>query len=196
MDAVFSINATYRSTTNVCHRYAAYARLVPLTPADALLPAEQQEPLDRFVQVARTQGDRLASDVLRNSGRTSTRSGIRKADAAVQYAEILVSHGLRTLADTTRAMADAEITAAVDTDLGRVKGHGLGARREYLWMLVGDDDRVKPDRMVLGWLSEVLGRKVVYEALELLTAAADALGCTVWELDHVVWQAQRGRRSP
>jgi len=121
---------------------------------------------------------------------------IRKADAAVQYAEILVSHGLRTLADTTRAMADAEITAAVDADLGRVKGHGLGTRREYLWMLVGDDDRVKPDRMVLGWLSEVLGRKVVYEALELLTAAADALGCTVWELDHVVWQAQRGRRSP
>lgn len=168
---------------------------MPLTPVDALLPAEQQEPLDRFVQVARTQGDRFAPDVLKNCGRTSTRSGIRKADAAVQYAEVLADHGLRTLEDTTRAVADTDLTTSVDNALGRVRGHGLGARREYLWMLLGDDGRVKPDRMVLGWLSGVLGRQTVHaEAHELLTAAAEALNCTVWELDHAVWQAQRGRR--
>jgi hypothetical protein len=65
-------------------------------------------------------------------------------------------------------------------------------------MLAGDDQHVKPDRMIVGWLTGVLGRAVaVREAIQLVTAAADDIGKSPWELDHAIWKAQRalGGRS-
>jgi len=196
LDAVFSINATYRSTTNVCHRYAAHAHLVPLTPPDALLPVGDQQRLDDFVADVGDDEQQFARAVLKNKGLTSTRSGVLKAAAARQYAEVLLDHGVRTLDDTTRAIEDLTLTVAIDHDLRAIKGHGQGARRDYFWMLVGDDHRVKPDRMVFGWLRKVLDRDVSYaEVVQLLGAAASTLGCTPWELDHAIWQTQRRRRG-
>jgi hypothetical protein len=63
-------------------------------------------------------------------------------------------------------------------------------------MLAGDDDHVKPDRMVVGWLTQVLGRPPsVPEAAALVEEAAKELGVTPWELDHAIWNAQRSTRT-
>jgi hypothetical protein len=80
----------------------------------------------------------------------------------------------------------------VERDPATVSGHGSGARLAHLWMLLGDDGRTKPDRMVLRWLQAVLHRDVCTStAIELLTEAAVRLGCTAWELDHAMWEHQR-----
>lgn len=63
-------------------------------------------------------------------------------------------------------------------------------------MLAGDDHHETPDRMVLGWLHEVIGRtQTPRSAIDLLTDAAAVLDVTPWQLDHAIWTTQRGRRG-
>ncbi|MFF7369087.1 hypothetical protein [Streptomyces tricolor] len=195
LDAVFSINAHYeRHTVPTCHRYAAWAGMsVPLS-ASAQLPVPDEQPLQCFVAHIQRHGEAgFSSEILQNRQRTRAhRDAPLKAEAARRYAEILVSHGISTLADANALLADADRLAAVERDLSGVAGHGSGVRLAYLWMLLGDDGRIKPDRMVLRWLQTVLQRTVTpAEATGLLTAAAARLRCTPWELDHAIWEGRR-----
>lgn len=70
----------------------------------------------------------------------------------------------------------------------RIPGHGVhGVRMGYLWVLAGSDTLIKPDRMVLGWLTAVLGRTpTVPDARGILADTAGALGVTPWQLDHAI----------
>jgi hypothetical protein len=196
LDAVFSINAHYeRHTVPTCHRYAAWAGIsVPLSGSEHL-PVPNEQPLQGFVTHIRTQGEEaFSSQVLRNRQRVRANHGAPlKAEAASNYAEILVAHGITTLADVNALLADLDQLEAVEHDLAGVAGHGSGARLAYLWMLMGDASSIKPDRMVLRWLRVVLHRAVTTsEAIKLITGAAARLGCTPWELDHAIWKHQRG----
>jgi hypothetical protein len=121
---------------------------------------------------------------LQNRQRTrANRDAPLKVAAARQYAEVLVSHGITTLAEANASLADLDKLKAVERDLAGVTGHGSGARLAYLWMLLGDDSRIKPDRMVLRWLQTVLQHTVTTApAIELITEAAARLRCTPWEL--------------
>lgn len=195
LDAVFSINAHYeRHTVPTCHRYAAWAGIsVPLS-GSAQLPVPDEQPLQGFVTHIQTHGEAaFSSEVLQNRQRTrANREAPLKAEAARQYAEILVSHGIATLADANALLADLDKLKIVEGDLAGVAGHGSGARLAYLWMLLGDDGRIKPDRMVLRWLQKVLQRTVTTaQATGLITEAAARLRCTPWELDHAIWVDQR-----
>ena len=50
--------------------------------------------------------------------------------------------------------------AAVNADLRAIPGEGAHAvRRDYLWMLIGQDDLIKPDRMVLRWFKTPRSRR-------------------------------------
>ncbi|MEU4027631.1 hypothetical protein [Streptomyces anulatus] len=192
LDAVFSINAHYSGVVNVCRRYADHVGLEQrLYPRGTEHPGGE-EPLSRFAECAADM-DALAA-VLDNYGRTSPRGGILKVEAAVGYARILVDHGVDLLIDVEELLADDNRLARVEKELAQVPGHGAhGVRLSYLWMLAGDDTGIKPDRMVLNWLAHVLKRPMgVSEARTLLTAAAQIIGCTPWELDHAIWLYQRG----
>ncbi|WP_345646867.1 hypothetical protein, partial [Pseudonocardia tropica] len=142
----------------------------------------------------------FAHDTLENLQRTSTRSGILKAEAALQYAEALVGFGVERYADVPAVFDDEPRLAELTSRLRQVPGNGdSDVRLGYLWMLLGDDDTIKPDRMVLRWLSSVgvLARQVSpAQARSVLTEAAQILGCTAWSLDHAIWQAQRRVRQP
>ncbi|MEU2997252.1 hypothetical protein ABZ684_06705 [Streptomyces sp. NPDC006995] len=191
LDAVFSINAHYSGVVNVCRRYADHMRLEQrLYPRGTEHPGGE-EPLSRFVECAADMPALTA--VLDNCGRTSPRGGILKAEAAVDYARILVGHGVDLLIDVDALLADDNRLARVEKALAQVPGHGAhGVRLSYLWMLAGDDTGIKPDRMVLNWLAHVLKRPMgVSEGRTLLTAAAQIIGCTPWELDHAIWLYQR-----
>jgi hypothetical protein len=104
LDAVYSINARYGSVVRVCHRCADHVdlteRLLPSADLARGLGPRQEEDIATFVDLGRRLGpDRLASEVLANRGRTSTRGGILKADAAIRYAEILSNAVVRRLGD-------------------------------------------------------------------------------------------------
>src|SRR5690606_23416868 len=90
-------------------------------------------------------------------------------EAAIRYADILLGHGIDTLADTREALVDDERVEKVSTALRAIPGDGV--RTDYFWMLVGDDDLVKPDRMVLRFLgrygvdTDIRGAKAVLRGL-------------------------------
>ncbi|WP_328541999.1 hypothetical protein OHT17_13940 [Streptomyces sp. NBC_00371] len=195
LDAVFSINAHYeRHTVPTCHRYATWAGLSTPLSGSTQLPVHDEQPLRDFVTHIQTHGEAVfSSQVLQNKQRTrANQSAPLKVEAAHRYAEILVSHGISTLADANALLADLDKLKVVEQALMNVAGHGSGARLAYLWMLLGDDSRIKPDRMVLRWLQAVLDRTVTTsEAIRLVTEAATHLGCTPWELDHAIWEHQR-----
>ncbi|MFJ8026324.1 hypothetical protein [Streptomyces sp. NPDC096311] len=195
LDAVFSINAHYeRHTVPTCHRYAAWAGISRQLSGSAQLPIPDEQPLQGFVAHIQTHGEEaFSSEVLQNRQRTrANRDAPLKVVAARQYAELLVSHGIATLADANALLADFEQLKTVERDLAGVAGHGSGARLGYLWMLLGDDSRIKPDRMVLRWLQTVLQRTVTTaQAISILSEAAARLRCTPWELDHAIWENQR-----
>ncbi|MEW2287092.1 hypothetical protein [Streptomyces sp. NPDC047841] len=195
LDAVFSINAHYeRHTVPTCHRYAGWAGISDPLSGSAQLPVRDEQPLQSFVTHIQTHGEAaFSSEILQNKQRTrANRDAPLKVAAARQYAEILVSHGITTLAEANASLADWDTLKAVERDLAGVTGHGSGARLAYLWMLLGDDSRIKPDRMVLRWLQTVLQHTVTTaQAIELITEAAARLRCTPWELDHAIWESQR-----
>ncbi|GAA2696953.1 MULTISPECIES: hypothetical protein [Actinosynnema] len=205
LDAVFSIGAHYSGVTRACHAYADHTalpdRLLPVGRAREVVGTGLEQPLDVLLDLGERIGpDRLAAEVLAHRGRTSPRGGVLKAKAALGYARVLTGHGVLRLDDATALLTDDKQFELVRDGLARVPGHGGGARLSYLWMLIGDDRRVKPDRMVLGWLTHHLSRPVDAEqAYRLLVALADRVGCTPWELDHAIWRhrptAARSRRK-
>jgi hypothetical protein len=78
-----------------------------------------------------------------------------------------------------------------------VAGQRSGITWHYVQMLAGIPG-VKPDRMICRFVADALGlpRRSVTTgfALEILMAAATEMGMSPTDLDHAVWQWQRGRR--
>jgi hypothetical protein len=88
----------------------------------------------------------------------------------------------------TTLLADPARLTAVEDGLCAVPGNGAAdVRLGYLWMLAGDDEHVKPDRMVLRWLTHHLERPIdPAQARKLIAATAQRTGRTPWELDHAI----------
>lgn len=196
LDAVWSIGISYdRHVVPAVRRVAAAAGdAEPVVPVDAL-PLSDPLPLSAFRDTYRTSDDLVA---VTTSHRTSSRSGILKAEAALRYADVLVEEGVDTLPDAAKALEDF---ARVDEISGRLRQiPGDGVRTGYFWMLVGDDNTVKPDRMILRFLrrhdmeTDVAGAKDVLRSLAAeLTGASDSR-VTPWMVDHAIWNAERARR--
>lgn len=76
-----------------------------------------------------------------------------------------------------------------------IRGFGI-AGFQYLRMLFGADS-TKPDVHIIGFLSELLNRKVSeVEALRLLEAASENVGLSVRDVDTYIWQIRaRGEQN-
>lgn len=204
LDATFSINARYDTVVApLVWRYAKWAELQKvLLRGDELIgavvsPRDDEQKLSAFLKSFEGKSDaEFASDVVRNRNRTSSRGGVLKTEAARRISEILTGHGVETLSDVSALLTDLDRTKAVERALAAVRGHGTGIRTSYIWMLAGDDKHVKPDRHVLGWLSQRTGRNIgVPEARAMLADIADILGLTPWSVDHAIWASKARRRA-
>ena len=209
LDATFSIGLKYDAVVSpLVFRYAEFAKLSPVIfrgpeLQTAMSPRPDEQTLTEFLcSIHDFTDEYLADKVLRSNTRTSTTNGILKSAATRQLAEVLVGEGVQTLRDVETLLSDSQSArlATVEKRLKAVKGSGTqGIRTGYIWMTAGDDNHVKPDRHVLKWLQNVLGRKVtVSEARNLLQEAATALQLTPWIVDHTIWnnmaRTRAGRR--
>lgn len=198
VDAVWSIGANYDTVVVPVVRRVA-ARLQdpePVVELPAPMPPDPA-PISKFLEVFPEPATLLP---VTNRQRTSTRRGVTKAQAAVQHAQIFHRAGIENLEQAAGLLADDEAFAALDETLKQIAGEGgAGIRRGYLWMLIGDDYRVKPDRMVLRWLKR---HGVVTDpagAAQLLLDVAAQLATTgskvtPWMIDHAIWLD--ARRKP
>jgi hypothetical protein len=195
LDAVFSIGVTYEATAAVVRRYCDAYQLTRLRRDRSRLPQrDEQESLDHLIQRIDQLGpERFAIEVVHNRQRTSSRGGILKSAAALSFARVLARNGIQYFED----LPSFDELSELYRELQQVHGQASGISIGYFWMLAGNDDLVKPDRMILGYLSATLARHVgVPEARRLMTESSQVVRETIPNmtprlLDFVIWQFQR-----
>lgn len=190
IDAVFSIGASTNSTDNTVRRFCDYF--------GTALTAGDGPPLSvsAFIRLHDGRGpEEMAARVYRNRQRTSTRNGILKAKAVLQFSEVLAAFGVEQLPDVDRVRGDAAFEAAIRA----IAGQGSGISLRYFYMLTGSESDVKPDRMIGRFVQAALGRSLGVEETAVLLAETCALlaqtypNLTPRKLDNLIWEYQRGR---
>jgi hypothetical protein len=199
LDAVYSISARYESTRLVVIRYCQHLGIPRLRTDRRQWPTTtNQQRLSSLITIISDIGpESFATNVVRNRQRTSTRSGILKAEAVLDFATVLQNSGVEFFQDLLRVANNAEM----DRQLREIRGMASGVAIQYFWMLAGIDDLVKPDRMVRGFLYAALGREVEANDVTSLLQETTVLlrrrypNLTPRLLDYQIWQHQRAQQA-
>lgn len=195
IDAVFSIGVTYSSTRNTVVRFCERLRW-------ALGPVEDRHRGEKTVGdflscYAGLSPDEAANQLFGNRQRTSSRSGILKTEAVQRFAVALQEAGIEDFADLT----DERLIAA-EIIIRQIPEQKSGISFDYFRMLAGDDNLIKPDRMVQRFIARAIGEapeKVGPDrARGMLQGAVTELNARgeTWSprgLDYVVWAHQSGQ---
>ena len=188
MDAVWSIGVRYAGVLNVLERYRGARRREGGDP-------DRDSPANLVAFIDSGGGPDAFAVTVDNRQRTSSRSGILKAEAVLGVAQVLVDVGIETPQDLAAA------TPHQVTELRRrwtaITGQGSGLSWDYFLMLAGQQG-VKADRMVRRFVAEALGvgehEVSQREAHALVTEAAVHLSVDVSQLDYAIWLHQSGNK--
>ena len=200
IDAVFSIGVRYSGVKRVVERYCEYTNQLRIRSSrTALPPRDEQESITHFChRPEQADYEAMATLVNKSRQRTSTKNGILKSVAVHRFAMVLQSNGVEYLQDVAR-VANAD---DFKSRILEIPGQGSGICLQYFWMLTGSDQFIKPDRMVLRFLSSALSRTVsIEEASDLIRGTCDSLqsehpDLTPRMLDHEIWKFQSRFGTP
>ena len=196
IDAVFSIGARYESTertvTEFCERYHwqrdGRGGVKEHTVSEFL----------RLLEPYENRWEEMADRVFRNRQRTSARSGILKAEATFKFAKALQQFGIETFADVLKSGLRSDLRQAIKA----IPGQSSGLSYAYFLILAGNQDGVKPDRMVTRFVADALGvRNVALEKAEELVRQASTIlragfpRLVPSSLDNKIWKYQRGKEN-
>jgi hypothetical protein len=196
VDAVFSIGVRYESTertvTDFCTRYH--------WKRDGR-GREKEHPITDFLQILQPYEnlwEDMADTAFRNRQRTSTRSGILKAEATYRFAKVLQQFGILTFAGVLKSGVRDDLRRAIKA----IPGQGSGLSYAYFLILAGNENGVKADRMVTRFVADALGvRNVPPEKAEELVRNASAVLRTDFprlvpsSLDNKIWKYQRSQED-
>ena len=190
VDAIFSIGVRYTSTRKTVERLSAivgaHKTMVSLSKGGReftisdLLALYRQHSLES-----------MTNEVFANRQRTSTRGGILKSEAVRKAAELMAEFGVDTMADAGH-IDSADFEAA----FCKISGQKSGISLRYLRMLLGSENEIKPDRMIIRFIAAATGREPkVDECHPLLVEVSRALSSEYPNLkprtlDNLIWQFQ------
>jgi hypothetical protein len=194
---VYSISIRYESVQKVVDRYCTYFQLPRLRPKQHTFPCQtDQESIPAFVQKMTEYGiDRFTQEIFTNRNRTSTVNGILKAEAVFRFAEVLHKYEIHYFQDVPKVIANP----GFERDVRLIPGQKSGISHDYFLMLTGSEDFIKPDRMVLRFLSQVLGQPVTIPQAQTLIREASAILRPQYPqasprlLDYAIWNYQRSQ---
>jgi len=183
LDSIWSMGVNYhKHVVPVVCRYRAFRIGEGADP--------EKDSADDLVSVfARAGGvEGFINRIAENRQQTSTVSGILKAEAVLLAAQGIQKLGLFTPSDVVRSQDD------VENFWLKIKGQSSGISFGYFMMLLRQEG-IKPDRMIVRFLEKALAREVsTDEAREMLAEVAHKLSLSQIQLDHAIWNYQRGRK--
>ena len=192
IDSVYSLGVRYesvvRTVADFCRRFDWEQDRIKATAEHTI--SEFLNMLSPY----ENRWDNLADQVFRNRQRTSTRSGILKAEAVYRFAKTLQQFRIETFADALGLTYRDSLRRAIAS----IPGQGSGLSFNYFLILAGDTNTVKADRMVTRFVADALGiktvsaelcEKLVREAVVILRPEFPKLTPSV--LDHAIWDYQR-----
>jgi hypothetical protein len=189
LDAVLSLRSRYDSVVvPTLKRYCEAAGL-DWSDLDSVQPEYGAQALVDFLGPKSTD-ERCAILTKHVAPGTNT----RKADLCVEIAQVLVAKGV----DTHTSLA-VVLEASPDLEWKIRRLSGVGPAAWWYLLNLSKVEKVKPDTMIVRWVSAVLDEPVGQkEAARLIEVAAaeiqgDGADPSVRTLDHLVWRKQSGR---
>jgi len=192
IDAVFSLGVRYESTQRTVHEWCLKYRW-----EESRTKASSEHTTNDFLKILEAYGNRwedIASEVFNNRQRTSSRSGILKAEAVYKFSKTLQLFGIQTFADILNLKSHDALGEAIKS----IPGQASGLSFHYFLILTGYPNAVKADRMVRRFVANALGVHDVAleQAKDLVIAASKSLqsefhNLTPSLLDNKIWKYQR-----
>lgn len=187
IDSVFSIGVKYEIVQNTVDRFCKHHNIDKFSKSDELsttffLNLMQQEPISE-----------LTENIYKNRQRTSTKNGILKSEAVIQFLKILQKFEVNKLSDVTKIISSKEF----EKEIKEIPGQKSGISLTYFYMLAGSDDLIKPDRMIIRFLENISGEKVSLTDCQIILAEVSKRlqknGFTITPkiLDNLIWNYQR-----
>ncbi|PQA60222.1 hypothetical protein [Siphonobacter curvatus] len=195
VDSVFSMGVKYESVRNVVRRmeplvghtlFRDYGSL----PTD---PAQQISVAVFLEKIEHESPEKLALEIYQNKQRTSTQNGILKAEAVSRFLRVLNDFDVQYFQDVPRLITNADF----EQQIKRIPGQASGICLSYFFMLAGNDQLIKPDRMVLAFLEAITAKTVILQEAQLiLEEVSSQLVLKGYEmnprlLDNLIWNYQR-----
>ena len=204
IDAVFSIGVKYESVTNVVQHVSQHFKKTAFRAAGSHYPpqAQQWRISELLAEYESRSSESMAESVYQNKCRTSSRSGILKAEAVQRFCVVLAAHQIETFQDMERLFQAPQALAHLQTQIQNVHGQSSGISFQYFLMLAGSEDFVKPDRMVQRFVERHTQQRSLTQAqiIAHLQAAhaqliLDFPDLTLRQLDYAIWSYERERKS-
>ena len=196
INAIFSINTKYEAVLNALNRFCKHFNLKLAHPTSGQIPPlkGQKKVSDIYNLIKDIDPETLAADIFQNRQRTSTTSGILKAEASIKFLKILKDFGVETYQDIFKIVGNDTFEECIKN----ISGQNSGTSLKYFFMLTGSKDQIKPDRMILGFIKDAIGLTVKpNEALTIIRQTVEDLKKKGYEhlsarhLDNLIWNYQR-----
>lgn len=194
IDAVFSIGINYTATRNVVERFSKYHKLETFRTFGSNFPdIDRQFSINSFIDFYRKNDiEYITNNIYKNKCRTSTKNGILKSEAILEFAKILQNYKINNFQDLSKAINNKNF----EQDIKCIKGQGSGKSLSYFFMLAGDANLIKVDRMIDRFVTECIDKKIsTTETIQLFSNVIKILKndyphLTLRELDHEIWKYQ------
>ena len=196
-DAVFSIQSRYNSVVSpLIDRLCQMINIPRHFENKFVLPSvEEQIKVTEFQHRLNCSDPVILAKRLKNKQRTSSRNGILKTDAFLQYLEVFNNHEIETFQDV---FSSEEKKANLEHSLRKITGQNVAV--DYFFMLAGNEDDVKVDTWIKRFVHDALDKDIPdCQIKQLFKEAADYYknngypDMTVRHLDHIVWNWQKSR---
>ena len=198
IDAVFSIGISYQQTQKVVERYNEYFKLKEFRNGDDFPPINNQDSLDNLInKTKKITPEIMANKIYKNRCRTDThKSSILKSEAVLLFSMALKSFGINYLQNVKKYIGNEEL----EKKIKKIRGQSSGISLDYFFMLAGDNDYIKADRMMLRFFKDAINeipnkysiQKIMIDATNILKNKYPQL--TPKMLDHQLWLYQREKK--
>lgn len=195
IDSVFSIGIRYSTTQNIIERFSNYFNIEQYRNYKSLFPnIEEQYSINDLLNIY-TQYDveYITNKIFQNKNRTSSRNGILKSEAVLEFAKVLQKFNINYYQDLNKV----KFSKNFENEIKLIKGQKSGISLLYLFMLAGDENTVKPDRMVERFVQKAIAKKLsVEELVAIFNKTIEILknnfpNLTLRELDHEIWKFEK-----
>ncbi len=196
IDAVFSIGIRYEMAQKAWINYKDYYKLSFLSMEDVEkgIKDDCEHTINDFVDNVNSFDDieSFRSSVKISRHRTSSRNGILKIEAVYEIARILQKHSINTVED----FRDYPDHNTLDKEICSVRGQRSGIMLKYLYMLAGDKNKCKLDRVLRAFVAKYYPNLSDDEIIELLNNTVSELkeersDLTLRLLDCAIWKETR-----
>jgi len=196
VDSIFSIGVRYEGVKNVINNVSVYFNIpISLEDKNQKPSKEKQLSVSNFLKKIENKTPKdLATQVFKNNQRTSSTNGILKSEAVVHFLKILKEFNVEFFQDVDEVLDRNGFESAIKN----IKGQSSGISLKYFYMLAGNEDLIKPDRMIFRFLKAATGKefnqaeaqKILFDtAIELSKRLNRKVSASY--LDNKIWTYQR-----